>query len=205
MRARAPLSKWMLTQIASDCTEVSWHTPFIVTEIRRYSSNWLSLPALPLVPAVKWHVVVLKGKGSDEQYCARKRSTTQCCEYRGCRSIQACSVPVCRCHRRGAVAVWGRGCWQRWRQLSSVDAQGQSALCQHVLHKKPPELPTPPCPAAWLLHMPHSQARHSLLHRPVRGLQPEFSDLIPFKHLVYFKPQGHIQKAEWGNFTPPML
>lgn len=94
MRARAPLSKWMLTQIASDCTEVSWHTPFIVTEIRRYSSNWLSLPALPLVPAVKWHVVVLKGKGSDEQYCARKRSTTQCCEYRGCEAFR----PVaCQC------------------------------------------------------------------------------------------------------------
>lgn len=68
----------------------------------------------------------------------------------------------------------------------------------------PPTAPAPPCPAAGC-STGHSQARHSLLHRPVGGLQPELNDLVSFKHLVYFKPQGHFQKAEGGNFTPPLL
>ena len=94
---------------ASDCTQVSWHTPSVVTEIRHHSLKWLSLSAPSLVLAVKRNVVVLKGMGSDEQYCARERRPPQSCEQRGCRSAQAWSMPVRRRHRQGVVAAWGRG------------------------------------------------------------------------------------------------
>lgn len=77
----------------------------------------------------------------------------------------------------------------------------QSARASQEAPRPRPPLPVlrPGCSTG------HSQARHSLLHRPVGGLQPELNDLVSFKHLVYFKPQSHIQKAEGGNFTPPLL
>lgn len=207
MRARAPRSTQTLTQTASDCTGVSWHTPFIVTEIRHHSSKWLSLPAPSLVLAVKRNVVVLKGMGGDEQYCARTRRPPQSCEQRGCRSVQACSVPVRRRHRQGVVAAWGRGVRAAGADRPAASSHPQTPRARLLplrvgFTRSPPSPPTPPCPAARLLHTPHSQARQALLRRPTGGLQPEFNGLVSFKHLVYFKPQGHIQKAEWGNFTP---
>lgn len=124
-----------------------------------------------------------------------------------CRPV-ICEKGALQSQGKGPVTVEGRNVLYKYRAGGKI--RGTATDLTSRSHSKTQEgksllssqetIPNLPKPLLSYYHgcftKPHSRARTSVLLHPTGGLQPEFNDLAYFKHLLYFKPQGSIQKTQ---------